>query len=68
MLYVKMKTLLLADMDNTLTLARGKITQEMKDMIKSIDTTKYELGVVSGSDLNKIREQLEEAVNYFVNS
>jgi hydroxymethylpyrimidine pyrophosphatase-like HAD family hydrolase len=29
-----MKTLLLADMDNTLTLARGKITQEMKEMIK----------------------------------
>jgi len=60
-----MKTLLLFDMDNTLTLARGKITQEMKDMIKSIDTTKYELGVVSGSDLKKIREQLEEAVNHF---
>jgi len=60
-----MKTLLLADMDNTLTLARGKITQEMKEMIKSIDSTKYELGVVSGSDLKKIREQLEESVNHF---
>lgn len=60
-----MKTLLLFDLDNTLTLSRGKITQEMKDIIKSIDTTKYDLGVVSGSDLKKIREQLEETINYF---
>jgi len=60
-----MKTLLLFDMDNTLTLSRGKITHEMKELIKSLDNSKYELGVVSGSDLNKIREQLEEAVNHF---
>ena len=60
-----MKTFLLFDLDNTLTLSRGKITPEMKELIKSLDSTKYELGVVSGSDLNKISEQLEEAVNHF---
>jgi phosphomannomutase len=60
-----MKTLLLFDLDNTLTLSRGKITPEMKELIKSLDNSKYELGVVSGSDLNKIKEQLEEAANHF---
>jgi phosphomannomutase len=60
-----MKTLLLFDMDNTLTLSRGKITLEMKELIKSLDNSKYELGVVSGSDLNKIKEQLEESANNF---
>ena len=62
---LKMKTLLLFDLDNTLTLSRGKATNEMKEMLKNLDTTKYDLGVVSGSDLTKIREQLEEAVNHF---
>ena len=55
--------LLLFDMDGTLTPSRNKITAEVKEQLhyfKSFDFIK--LGVVSGSDLVKIQEQLGEDV------
>jgi phosphomannomutase len=60
-----MKSLLLFDLDNTLTLSRGKVTEKMKEMLNNIDKTKYDLGVVSGSDLCKIRDQLEDSLSNF---
>lgn len=59
-----MKDLLLFDVDNTLTISRGKITNEMKEMLYDLKD-KYDLGVVSGSDFPKIKEQLEDAIHYF---
>lgn len=59
-----MKTLLLFDVDNTLTISRGKITNEMKELLFGLKN-RYDLGIVSGSDLPKIKEQLEDAINCF---
>jgi phosphomannomutase len=56
--------LLLFDVDNTLTISRGKITDEMKEMLYALKN-KYDLGVVSGSDFPKLKEQLEDAINCF---
>ena len=59
-----MKKLLLFDVDNTLTISRGKITGEMKCLLEKLKST-YHLGIVSGSDLPKLKEQLEDAIEYF---
>lgn len=66
-----MKHLLLFDVDNTLTISRGKITTEMIETIKKIKYNNtvingevYDIGCVSGSDLSKMSEQLKEAINY----
>ena len=59
------KTILLFDMDGTLTKPRNKITNEMKEFLKEAGK-KVDLGVVSGSDLPKLIEQLGEDVkDYF---
>jgi phosphomannomutase len=60
-----MTKLLLFDVDNTLTIARGKITPEMKQMITSVRQAGYHIGCVSGSDLTKLKEQLEESIHEF---
>ena len=55
------KTLLLFDVDGTLTLPRLKITQDMLNTLQSLyNLENIDLGFVGGSDLNKQIEQLEE--------
>lgn len=57
------KTILLFDVDGTLTVPRKRVTQEMDkflaDLQKNDDVT---VGVVGGSDLKKIKEQLGDDV------
>lgn len=50
--------LCLFDVDETLTLARQTVTQEMLDTLKKL-RERVVIGFVGGSDLNKIREQLQ---------
>ncbi|EDR25287.1 phosphomannomutase, putative [Entamoeba dispar SAW760] len=58
-------TILLFDMDGTLTKPRNKITQEMKTFLQEAGK-KIDLGVVSGSDLPKLKEQLgDDVTEYF---
>ncbi|KAM9982907.1 hypothetical protein ACTFIZ_007411 [Dictyostelium cf. discoideum] len=58
-------TICLFDVDGTLTKPRNSITPEMKDFLAQL-RTKVELGVVGGSDINKIKEQLgENCINEF---
>ncbi len=58
-----MKDLLLFDVDNTLTISRGSITDEMSECLKEL-SKKYDIGCVSGSDLCKMKEQLGNTVNF----
>lgn len=51
------KAVLLFDVDGTLTEPRKAITLSMKDCLQEM-RTHFDLGVVSGSDLSKIKEQL----------
>uniref|UniRef100_A0A914Y1F1 Phosphomannomutase n=1 Tax=Panagrolaimus superbus TaxID=310955 RepID=A0A914Y1F1_9BILA len=51
------KTILLFDVDGTLTAARQSITQKMREFMQETHK-KVHLAVVGGSDLNKITEQL----------
>lgn len=52
-----LKKLVLFDVDETLTLARQPISPEMATVLKDLKK-KVAIGVVSGSDLVKISEQL----------
>jgi phosphomannomutase len=58
------KTLLLFDVDNTISISRGSISQEMADMLKTL-SKEYDLATVSGSDLPKMMEQLGDTAMYF---
>ena len=59
------KTLLLFDMDGTLTPSRLPITPEMKAYLQSVSKT-TDLAVVSGSNLPKLIEQLgSDIMTYF---
>ena len=58
-------TVFLFDMDGTLSPSRGIIPADLKETLKKL-CTKYSLGVVSGSDLTKIEEQLgKDVFSYF---
>ena len=58
-------TICLFDVDGTLTLPRQVITQEMKDFMETL-RSKVIVGIVGGSDLPKIKEQM--GGDYFVSS
>ncbi|XP_028670189.2 phosphomannomutase 2 [Erpetoichthys calabaricus] len=58
---VDAKTLCLFDVDGTLTAARQKATPEMEEFLQRL-RQKVKVGVVGGSDLEKIKEQLGENV------
>ena len=51
----------LFDVDGTLTIPRGEITQEMMDFMKNL-SKKITVGIVGGSDLPKQEEQLGEGI------
>ena len=49
-------------MDQTLTVARSAISQDMIDTLSKMKQTGVHFGIVSGSDLPKVLEQLSEPV------
>ena len=53
------KTLLLFDVDGTLTAPRLTITKEMESFLYNEAQPRAHLGLVGGSDLNKITEQMK---------
>ncbi|XP_062334280.1 phosphomannomutase 2 [Osmerus eperlanus] len=55
------KTLCLFDVDGTLTAARQRVTPKMYEFLQRL-RGRVRVGVVGGSDLDKIREQLGEDV------
>jgi phosphomannomutase len=54
-----MKKIVLFDMDGTLTEPRGQMRYTMVDSLKKLHTHGYEIGIVTGSDLNYLQEQCE---------
>lgn len=54
-----MKSIVLFDVDGTLTVPRNKVSPEMLDFLKKLHE-KVDIGIVGGSDLPKIKEQLGE--------
>lgn len=52
-----MKKIILFDMDGTLTPARKKMQRSMLNALKKIQSLNYEVGIVTGSDMNYIKEQ-----------
>lgn len=60
------KTILLFDVDGTLTKPRQKITAEMLDFMKSM-SGKVPLAIVGGSDIDKIFEQLGSNTDEILN-
>ena len=63
----KKDILCLFDVDGTLTLPRQKVLKEMKDFLKDL-RTKVKIGVVGGSDFDKISEQLGADSQDLINS
>jgi len=60
------KTLVLFDVDGTLTTARQEVKPEMHDLLQNKLKTKVSIGLVSGSDLVKVSEQMgKNCVNEF---
>ncbi|CAJ0936994.1 unnamed protein product, partial [Mesorhabditis belari] len=55
------KTLLLFDVDGTLTAARRGINPEMRSFLMDVRAKGVPIAVVGGSDLNKITEQLADS-------
>ena len=53
------ETLVLFDVDGTLTKPRNLITQDMRDALKDLSDTGCKVGIVGGSDFKKIAEQLD---------
>lgn len=60
----KTRKLLLFDVDNTLTISRGKMTSDMAKLLYELKNT-YDLGTVSGSDLPITMEQIGTASRSF---
>lgn len=56
------RALLLFDVDGTLTKSRNKITQSMKEFMLNL-CDRVSVGLVGGSDIHKITEQLGEECN-----
>ena len=56
------KTIPLFDVDQTMTPARQSIQQDMIDTLNAVHAKGITLGIVSGSDLPKVTEQVGQAV------
>ena len=52
------KIIALFDVDATLTPARQAIQQEMRDTLDAMIAKGVHLGIVSGSDIKKVEEQV----------
>lgn len=55
------RTIALFDVDGTLTIPRGEITQDMMDFMMEL-SKKITVGIVGGSDLPKQEEQLGDGI------
>ena len=62
--YIKMKSIVLFDVDGTLTPSRQKIDSEMIRALELL-RTKHTIGIVGGSNYEKQKEQLGEAIKLF---
>jgi phosphomannomutase len=60
---ISAKTLFLFDIDGTLTVPRQKVTQPILDILKQLMDKGYSVGLVGGSDLAKIQEQMGQEVS-----
>lgn len=56
------KTILLFDVDGTLTPPRNPETQDMKDTLKRARKAGFTIGIVGGSDFSKQKEQLGDSI------
>ena len=54
-----MKKLVLFDMDGTLTPARSKMTWNVIDALSDLQKNNFEIGIVTGSDLDYIKQQCD---------
>jgi len=54
-----MKKIVLFDMDGTLTPARKKMKWEVADALSDLQEANFEIGIVTGSDLDYVRQQCE---------
>uniref|UniRef100_A0A3Q4I6G0 Phosphomannomutase n=1 Tax=Neolamprologus brichardi TaxID=32507 RepID=A0A3Q4I6G0_NEOBR len=61
---VDTSTLCLFDVDGTLTAARQRVTPDMAEFLQKL-RTRVRVGVVGGSDLSKIKEQLGDDEIFF---
>jgi len=59
------KILVLFDVDGTLTTARQQIKPEMLDLLQNKLKSKVTIGLVSGSDLIKVNEQIPGCIDQF---
>ncbi|CAK9290408.1 unnamed protein product [Gordionus sp. m RMFG-2023] len=60
---MKQKTIVLFDLDGTLTVPRNMIKDDMKHTLKKLRSV-HEIGIVSGSDLSKLKEQIGNENNF----
>ena len=58
----KKRVIALFDVDQTLTPARNTIQQDMIDTLAKMRAKGIHFGIVSGSDLNKVTEQLSKEI------
>ncbi len=56
------RVIALFDVDQTLTVARSVVSQEMRATLAKMVESGVDFGIVSGSDLPKITEQLGEEI------
>ena len=57
----KPRIIALFDVDGTLTIPRGEVTESMMDFMKEL-SKKITVGIVGGSDLPKQKEQLGDSI------
>lgn len=58
----KKRIIALFDLDQTLTIARKPIEKSMIDTLNACKEKGVAIGIVSGSDLNKIKEQVGDEI------
>ena len=56
-----MKKIVLFDMDGTLTPARKKMERKVLNALTDLQNADFEIGIVTGSDLNYVQQQMEIA-------
>ena len=56
------KTILLFDVDKTLSPARQSIQPDMLEILATLHAKGIHLGIVSGSDFSKVKEQVTQGV------
>lgn len=60
-----MKKIVLFDMGGTLTPARRPMTREVTDKLQKLQSAGFEIGIVTGSDLECIEEQCKDLFGHF---